>query len=91
MDDLLNNPRRTPPLQDPLVQDPLGTDPRPETREVGDRDRSYWPFIVLGLLLLAGIFFFSSKSDTPNTQVGQNADRPAVSVQPPAKSPSVPQ
>ena len=90
MNDPLNNPRPTPPLQDPLVQDPLGPT-QPETREVGDRDHSYLAIHRSRFAAARWHFFLRSKSDTPNTQIGQNADRPAVSVQPPAKSPSVPQ
>ena len=90
MEEHLNTPRSTPPLQDPLEQDPIGTDPRPETPEMDDRNWPMWPVVVIGLLLIAALLFFSNTGNTPNSQVG-NADRPTVTTQPPAKSPTVPQ
>jgi hypothetical protein len=84
MEEHLNTPRRTPPLNDPLVNDPLATDTRAR-RHLDDDQTTYWPFVAIGAALLAGILFFGSMADKPNTQVGQQTERPAVTTQTPAK------
>ena len=90
MEEHLNTPRRPPPINDPLVNDPLATDTRPRA-DINDPETSYWPFLAIGAALLAGLLYFSFMADTPNTQVGQQTERPTVTTQPPAKSPSVQQ
>jgi hypothetical protein len=46
-------------------------------REAGERGW-LWPLVGLGALLLAGLLFFGTMApDRSNTQLSQNAERPA--------------
>ena len=62
-------------------------------RIVRDGETAVWP--GLAVIAVAIIFVFvmlvSTIGPTPNTQVGQNAERPAITTQPPTTSPPVPQ
>jgi hypothetical protein len=42
---------------------------------------TYWPIVVVIAALVAGMFFFgNNRTDQPNTQVGQNVERPATTI-----------
>ena len=64
MDDPLNNPRRTPPLQDPLVQDPLGTDPGPKLEKL-ETGTGRIGHSSLSVCCCSQAFFSSAASLTP--------------------------
>ena len=47
-----------------------------------------WPIIAVVAVLVAGMLFFSSsRTDQPNTQVGQNVERPATPTTTPSTTP----
>ena len=61
-------------------------------RAVRDGEGAVWPMLAIAaVIILAFVFIVSMAGETPNTQVGQNAERPAVTTQPPANTPPVPQ
>ena len=88
MDYPLNTPKRTPRLSDG-INDPLISRHLPSDLDADPP--SYWPYAAMAALLLAGLLLLGSVSDVPNTQVGQNADRPLITNPNPAIAPPVPQ
>ena len=55
-----------------------------------DRASVIGPMIALGVALMLGLIMIANMGDAPNTQVGQNVGRPAVTTQPPVTSPPTP-
>jgi hypothetical protein len=86
MDAPLNTPKPIPPVEDgPLiVRHPDLITERADTP-------SYWPIAIVVGAMLAGLLIFGSYADKPNTQVGQNAHRPAITNPNPVIAPPVPQ
>jgi hypothetical protein len=52
----------------------------PDSPLVREGEAGYvWPIIAVVAALVAGMLFFgTSRTDQPNTQVGQNVERPAM-------------
>ena len=87
MDAPLNTPKPIPPVED---------DPQiarhPDLVREADDVPSYWPLAIIVAVLLGGILIFGSLApDRPNTQVGQHAERPAITNPNPVVAPPVPQ
>jgi len=62
------------------------------SRAVRDGETAVWPMLAIAIaIIVVFVILVNTIGDTPNTQVGENAGRPAVTTQPPVTSPPVPQ
>jgi len=73
-------------------RDSIADDLRPGgwRRDMDESGAGYfWPVALVVGVLIAAMLLFTNSTDTPNTQVGQNTERPTTTTTP--KAPTTPQ